>query len=390
MSEREEALCDIEIAIPRVHAVLYDEFNAFQYGFDSEEESHRQDFRSKLIQFFLTFAPEIFPASLAKEIALFVVASSKLPGYPVFGWHNLAYLNAGLFAYTGKPAWLDILLDNLGHHSSSMRSRISGALAPCSDLMDSFDPRLIGRIEHNLSEWHFGNDMQICLFIAGEGEMDAKESLLQAWIAKYDTGVSGIREARALSSGGYIANPLAGAIRATERYVLLRLAGSDGAPPVQAIVNESQGCDAGINATVLEASTLLARLEHHRLGGQWVELRENSFKGDVFRRSQCGERESEDTQEPESRVGGWAVRFGQGEEETVIYNTEDDRAIATVHGPDDQSFTNALRISNTPILEDRIRAAIRIFRVLAADASTRREQIIGRDSAALLEEVLWK
>ncbi len=70
---RNRVLHDLQIENGRVSDLLYDDFNAYQANFDAAgEDSAHQDLRASFLSWMMTFAPEVFPADLAREIARFV------------------------------------------------------------------------------------------------------------------------------------------------------------------------------------------------------------------------------------------------------------------------------------------------------------------------------
>jgi hypothetical protein len=81
----------------------------------------------------------------------------------------------------------------------------------------------------------------------------------------------------------------------------------------------------------------------------------------------------------ELQLGEWSIRFGQGEEQPVVYHRDSGELIATVHGSNfDESFQLAVLIAKAPTLRNAVKAAAEVFEAMA-QYGNEREKATGLD-----------
>jgi hypothetical protein len=273
MTERNRTLDDLEIRSTRVVDLLYHDFNAYQRAFDdTSEDSAHQDLRASFLSWMMTFAPELFPADLSREIADFVTSAEDRDDYAHYGWHNTLHLRSGLFALTGAAGWLDDAIGNLAHQSSSLRGYVARTLAPVIHLIDSAD--LVDGIAENLSLWHFSNIYPLTLYVASKGDANQKIAQLTEWAREYPKHNDSKRLA-SLSSGERIENMFSPQFRRVERYILLRLCSEPGAIPIQRLACWGEDAtSSGLRPETpvsVDADLILERIERHPLSGEFVD-----------------------------------------------------------------------------------------------------------------------
>jgi hypothetical protein len=273
MTDRKRVLHDLEIQNTRVTDLLYDDFNAYQSAFERiDGDSPQQDLRAAFLSWMLTFARELFPPDLVKEIADFVIDAQDRDDYTHYGWHNTLHLRAGLFAVSNDYEWLDDAIDNLAHQSSSLRGHVARTLAPVIHLVDS--AHLVDGIAENLSLWHFSNIYPLTLYVAAKGESNEKLEQLTEWAREYPKHNDSKRLA-ALSSGEPIENVFSPQFRRVERYMLLRLCSEPVSVPIQRVACWGENATrSGLRQEPhvnVDADVILARIEGHPLSGEFVD-----------------------------------------------------------------------------------------------------------------------
>jgi hypothetical protein len=164
-----------------VNRLFQAEITAFRRGFEDHPVPLEQDLRAGAVAWLAVFAPEAINAESRRLLRVTCEAESEFVDYDVVGWYRTVYLHVAEFALSGDARWLDVLVTNLDHRSSQLRSSLHAPLGLVIPRLKISFPGILSKFEHNLVLGHFYNDSLLCLFYCMQASPLMKLAQLLRW-----------------------------------------------------------------------------------------------------------------------------------------------------------------------------------------------------------------
>jgi hypothetical protein len=208
-----------------INRLFQAEIAAFRRGFEEHPVPLEQDLRAGLVAWLAVFAPEAINAESRRLLHVTCEAESEFVDYNEAGWYRTVYLHVAEFALSGDVRWLDVLVNNLDHSSSQLRSSLHAPLGLVIPRLKITFPDLLAKCERNLVLGHFYNDSLLCLFHSAQASPALKLAQLLRWRQHIRLVPQDIETIDAAIKG----DPLRNTLIAEEyseicRYLLCRLA----------------------------------------------------------------------------------------------------------------------------------------------------------------------
>jgi hypothetical protein len=207
------------------------EVAAFRRGFEEQPVPLIQDLRAGTVAWIAVFAPEAISAEARLSLRLTCEAERDFADYASHGWYRTVYLHVAQYALSHDESWLTILVTNLDHSSSQLRSSLHAPLGLVAPHLKLSFPELRTRIESSLSRWYMYNESLLCILLVLDASPTLKLAQLLRWREQLNMSPQDIGVVDKLKEG----MPLSNALIAEEcfeivRYMLCRLLElSDGA-----------------------------------------------------------------------------------------------------------------------------------------------------------------
>jgi hypothetical protein len=207
-----------------INRLFQAEITAFRRGFEEDPVPLQQDLRAGAVAWLAVFAPEAINAESRRLLRVTCEAEAEFVDYDEAGWYRTVYLHVAEFALSGDVKWLEVLVTNLDHRSSELRSSLHAPLGLVVPRLKLTFPGLCPKVERNLVLGHFYNDSLLCLFYCAQGSAVLKLAHLLRWRERIRLVPQDIETIDEAIKGG----PLRNTVIADEyakicRYLLCRL-----------------------------------------------------------------------------------------------------------------------------------------------------------------------
>lgn len=174
------------LAIDRLDVLVRQEIMDFRRGFEKQPVPAEQDLRAGAVAWVAAFVPEAIARELRELLFLTCDGAREGPDFDHHGWYRTIYLDVAGYLLSGDAAWLDVLIANIDHHASQLRSSLYGPLGLAAPRLKLTHPELVLRVESNLRKHHFYNDSLMCVFCQFQAEPGTRLAQLEYWRAHID------------------------------------------------------------------------------------------------------------------------------------------------------------------------------------------------------------
>ena len=173
-------------ATGKLNALFNAELLAFHSNFDVAPVPMEQELRAGVIAWIATFAPEAISPEGEEQLWEIFYSIRKRSDFRSFGWYRTPYLDVARFSLSGDHDALSIIINNIDHHNSSLRSALHPPLGLVAAELSLDDYELSSRMEHCLESGLFFNDSLMCILSVLRDDPQRKIELVKKWRREID------------------------------------------------------------------------------------------------------------------------------------------------------------------------------------------------------------
>jgi len=201
-----ESLSNMPLNLERLSDLFHAELTNFRAGMRTELIPKIQDLRAGALGWIARFLPEAVREADRDLISETRAAVRGRPDFATGGWYRIPYLDAAQYALSGDRSVLDVLIANLDHATSALRSALHAPLGLVVDRLSIEDEDLVRRISGSLAKGHLDNESLLCLFITARGKPARKFELARHWRDSLKLAPQDIPRLDAVLTAGFLSN----------------------------------------------------------------------------------------------------------------------------------------------------------------------------------------
>ena len=244
--------------------------NEFFAHIEEDRLSMEQEMRAGSIAWISTFAPEVVGGKERIRIREIRNFMHEKEDYRTSYWYKSLWFDAACFLLDGDQYDIAMIIANINHGNSSLRSAVHPPLGLISTKVEleyqDITQRMESCIEHNC----FYNESLMCILWALKGNIDSKIELVKGWLNRIDNNRQSAKLLKGMIDGKVISNSLiSDEFSLMQRYLFCRLLD----PELDKDFDED-----AIDSLIMDAHLIWSRAENHPLLGTEIFFRQGKLK----------------------------------------------------------------------------------------------------------------
>ncbi len=213
--------------------------------------------RAGSIAWITAFVPEAIGPDDNNRLRNIVRSICEKQDYSSSFWYKTLWLDAACFLLTGNQYDIAMIIANIDHHNSSLRSAVHPPLGLISTKVGLDDQDFSERIRKCLEKSYFFNDSLICILSALKDDSERKIKLVANWRDGVDLSLHDAEILKNVVEGKGIPNSLiSNEFSLIQRYLICRLLDSE----------LDKRFDEGIvDSSVMDCQSIWNRMDNHPL-----------------------------------------------------------------------------------------------------------------------------
>ena len=218
--------------------------------------------RAGSIAWISAFAPEAVGRNEKKRLNSIVHSINEKQDYESFYWYRTLWLDAACFLLHGNKNDIVMIIGNIDHHNSSLRSAVHPPLGLISTRVGLDDQDFNQRIRNCLEKRYFYNESLMCILSALKDDNEQKIDFVTKWRNEVDLNPQDVKVLKSIVEGGFISNSLiSDEFSRIKRYLFCRLLD----PELDKNVNESL-----MDSFGMDCQSIWNRMDNHPLWGSAI------------------------------------------------------------------------------------------------------------------------
>jgi hypothetical protein len=207
----------------RIEKTLWTIWREFVRDLEITPAGEVQDFRAFSVLWIALFVPEAISARFQSAMTAAALQWRERPDFGHRIWFRILPVEAALYTLTGDPFWVSLILSNLDHHNSSLRTITIETLAPIANRL-TFGAAELTRIEHNIDVRHFFWEWPVILLAISRTAAGEKKQRLAKWLETYELDPRGHEIVEKLAAGERVENPFLYRLLRIQQFLSLQFA----------------------------------------------------------------------------------------------------------------------------------------------------------------------
>jgi hypothetical protein len=207
----------------RIEKTLWTVWREFIQDLEITPVGEVQDLRAFSVLWIALFVPEAISPRFQSAMTAAALQWRERPDFGHSIWFRILPVEAALYALTGDPFWVSLILSNLDHHNSSLRTMAIETLAPIADRL-TFGAAELTCVEHNIDVRHFFWEWPVILLAISRTAAGEKRQRFAKWLETYELDPPGREIVEKLAAGETVENPFLYRLLRIQQFLSLQFA----------------------------------------------------------------------------------------------------------------------------------------------------------------------